>query len=156
MTLLRSLITGPPTLNRYPLSREFYRGIGWFKPDSDGVDAPHTGRQRAPGEENAHGVRSGHQRVDPWARQSTSSASIWQSTASRYMERGQSGRIPAERRLGAAEFREINRIGVNLNQMARVLNSGAVPVPGPAPAEILVAVERVGELVAALLAGEAD
>ena len=41
-----------------------------------------------------------------------------------YMRRralGQPVRIPAE-------FRELNRIGVNLNQMARVLNSGAVPV----------------------------
>ena len=34
MTLLRALIAGPPTLNRHPLSREFCRGIGWFKPDS--------------------------------------------------------------------------------------------------------------------------
>ncbi len=51
-----------------------------------------------------------------------------------------------------AELRELNHIGVNLNQMARVLNSGSVP----APAETLAAVERVGELVAALLAGEAD
>ena len=58
----------------------------------------------------------------------------------------------AARRLGAAEFRELNRIGVNLNQMARVLNSGAAR----APAEMLATVERVGELVAALLAGEAD
>ena len=33
MTLLRVLIAGPPTLNRYPLAREFCRGIGWFKPD---------------------------------------------------------------------------------------------------------------------------
>ena len=29
-------------------------------------------------------------------------------------------------RLGAAELRELNRIGVNLNQMARAMNSGAV------------------------------
>ena len=34
MTLLRALIAGPPTLNRHPLSMEFCRGIGWFKPDS--------------------------------------------------------------------------------------------------------------------------
>ena len=61
-------------------------------------------------------------------------------------------RTQAERRLGVAELRELNRIGVNLNQMARVLNSGSVP----APAETLAVVERVGELVAALLAGEAD
>ena len=52
----------------------------------------------------------------------------------------------AERRLEVAEFRELNRIGVNLNQMARVLNfrggaeaglgegkpaSGALAVPVP-------------------------
>ena len=56
----------------------------------------------------------------------------------------------AELRLGAAELRELNRIGVNLNQMARALNSGAVS----SPAETQEAVERVGELVAKLLAGE--
>ena len=33
----------------------------------------------------------------------------------------------AELRLGAEELREMNRIGVNLNQMARALNSGATP-----------------------------
>ena len=38
-------------------------------------------------------------------------------------------RIAAELRLGAAELRELNRIGVNLNQMARALNSGAVSSP---------------------------
>ena len=54
--------------------------------------------------------------------------------------------VAAERRLGVAEFRELNRIGVNLNQMARPLNSGAMRA----------AVEWVGELVAVLLAGEAD
>ena len=55
--------------------------------------------------------------------------------------------------LGAAELRELNRIGVNLNQMARAMNSGAVS----APAETREAVERVGELVAqALLAGERE
>ena len=57
-----------------------------------------------------------------------------------------------ERRLGAAELRELNRIGVNLNQMARALNSGAVS----SPAETQEAVERVGELVAKLLAGERE
>ena len=41
---------------------------------------------------------------------------------------GQPVRIPAEHRQGATELRELNRIGVNLNQMARVLNSGAVPI----------------------------
>ena len=65
---------------------------------------------------------------------------------------GQRVRMAAERRLGAAELRELNRIGVNLNQMARALNSGAVS----SPAETQAAVERVGELVAKLLAGEAE
>ena len=64
---------------------------------------------------------------------------------------GQRVRMAAERRLGAAELRELNRIGVNLNQMARAMNSGAA-----APAGTREAVERVGELVAALLAGEAE
>ena len=59
--------------------------------------------------------------------------------------------MAAERRLGAAELRELNRIGVNLNQMARAMNSGAA-----APAGTREAVERVGELVAGLLAGEAE
>ena len=65
---------------------------------------------------------------------------------------GQRARTTAERRLGAAELRELNRIGVNLNQMARALNSGAVS----SPAETQAAVERVGELVAKLLAGERE
>ena len=64
---------------------------------------------------------------------------------------GQRVRIVAERRMGAAELRELNRIGVNLNQMARAMNAGAVAGPGTREA-----VERVGELVAALLAGEAE
>ena len=65
---------------------------------------------------------------------------------------GQRVRMAAERRLGGAELRELNRIGVNLNQMARALNSGAAP----SPAETQAAVERVGELVAKLLAGERE
>ena len=65
---------------------------------------------------------------------------------------GQRVRMAAERSLGAAELRELNRIGVNLNQMARALNSGAAP----SPAETQEAVERVGELVAKLLAGERE
>ena len=65
---------------------------------------------------------------------------------------GQRVRSAVERRLGAAEMRELNRIGVNLNQMARALNSGAVS----SPAETQAAVERVGELVAKLLAGERE
>ena len=63
---------------------------------------------------------------------------------------GQRVRSAVERRLGAEELRELNRIGVNLNQMARTLNAGAVSGPGAREA-----VERVGELVARLLAGEA-
>ena len=59
---------------------------------------------------------------------------------------GQRVRSAVERRLGAAEMRELNRIGVNLNQMARALNSGAVS----SPAETQEVVERVGELVAKL------
>ena len=62
---------------------------------------------------------------------------------------GQPVRIAAERRLAATEFRELTRIGVNLNQVARALHSGAA-----APAGTREAVERVGELVAALLAEE--
>ena len=65
---------------------------------------------------------------------------------------GQRVRSAVERRLGAAEMRELNRIGVNLNQMARALNSGAVS----SPAETQEAVERVGEMVAKLLAGERE
>ena len=65
---------------------------------------------------------------------------------------GQRVRSAVERRLGAAELRELNRIGVNLNQMARAMNSGAAPPP----AEAQEAVERVGELVAKLLAGERE
>ena len=65
---------------------------------------------------------------------------------------GQRVRSAVERRLGAAELRELNRIGVNLNQMARALNSGAVS----SPAETQASVERVGELVAKLLAGERE
>ena len=64
---------------------------------------------------------------------------------------GRRVRTAPEWRLGAAELRELNRIGVNLNQMARAMNSGV-----SAPAETREAVERVGELVAGLLAGEAD
>ena len=45
---------------------------------------------------------------------------------------GQRVRMAAERRLGAAELRELNRIGVNLNQMARAMNSGAA-APGGRP-----------------------
>ena len=33
MALLRSLIVGPPALNRHALSKEFCRRIGWYKVD---------------------------------------------------------------------------------------------------------------------------
>ena len=65
---------------------------------------------------------------------------------------GQRVRVVEERRLGAEELRELNRIGVNLNQVARQLNSGAAA----APAGTRAAVERVGEMVAKLLAGEGE
>lgn len=65
---------------------------------------------------------------------------------------GQRVRVAAERRLGPAELRELNRIGVNLNQIARLLNSGAAR----APARTRTAVERVEELVAGLLSGEGE
>ena len=65
---------------------------------------------------------------------------------------GQRVSVSEERRLGAGELRELNRIGVNLNQIARLLNSGAAR----APAGTRAAVERVGELVAGLLAGEEE
>ena len=45
---------------------------------------------------------------------------------------------------------ELQRIGANLNQVARALHSGAVQVP----AGTLEAVERVADLVADLLTGE--
>ena len=64
---------------------------------------------------------------------------------------GQRVRMVTERRLGGAELRELNRIGVNLNQMARAMNSGAA-----APAGTREAVEQVSELVARLLAGEGE
>ncbi len=65
---------------------------------------------------------------------------------------GQRVRSAAELRLRAAELRELNRIGVSLNQMVRALNSRAVS----SPAETQEVVERVGELVAKLLAGERE
>ena len=70
-----------------------------------------------------------------------------------YMRRralGQPVREAAVLRLGAPERVELHRIGVNLNQIARALNSGA-----SAPSGTLEAVERVGELAAGLLSGEA-
>ena len=65
---------------------------------------------------------------------------------------GQPVRVAAVKRLGAVERAELRRIGVNLNQVARALNCGAAQAPGGTRE----AVERVGELVVALLTGEAD
>ena len=62
---------------------------------------------------------------------------------------GEPVREAAVHRLGARERVELHRIGVNLNQIARALNSGA-----SAPAGTREAVERVGELAADLLSGE--
>ncbi|MDE0073795.1 MAG: plasmid mobilization relaxosome protein MobC [Gammaproteobacteria bacterium] len=69
-----------------------------------------------------------------------------------YMRRralAQPVREAAVHRLGAKERVELHRIGVNLNQIARALNSGA-----SAPVGTREAVERVGELAAGLLTGE--
>ncbi len=70
-----------------------------------------------------------------------------------YMRRralGQPVREAAVHRLGTRERVELHRIGGNLNQIARALNSGA-----SAPAGTLEAVGRVGEIAAGLLTGEA-
>ena len=74
-------------------------------------------------------------------------------TAAAYMRRrtlGRPVRVTAVHRLAAAERVELQRIGANLNQVARALHSGAVQVP----AGTLEAVERVADLVADLLTGE--
>ena len=79
-------------------------------------------------------------------------AAVAQLTSAAYMRHRalrQPLRVTAERRLAPAEFRELGRISANLNQVARALNSGAA-----APAGTPEVVERIGELVAALLAGE--
>ena len=74
-------------------------------------------------------------------------------TSAAYMRRrtlGRPVRVTAVHRLAAAERVELQRIGANLNQVARALHSGAVQVP----AGTLEAVERVADLVADLLTGE--
>ena len=54
--------------------------------------------------------------------------------------------IGSPRQLGVDEFRELNRIGVNLNQIARALNQrGDIAAPG------LDELRRLGELIAHLL-----
>ena len=70
-----------------------------------------------------------------------------------YMRRralGRPVRRAAVRRRGAAELRELTRIGVNLNQIARPVNGGA-----PAPRGTRAVVERCHEAVRVLLLGEA-
>lgn len=79
-------------------------------------------------------------------------ASAARLTVPSYMRERSLGRplaVRTELRLGAAERRELNRIGVNLNQIARLMNAGA-----SAPGGTLEAVERVAELIGALSAGE--
>ena len=74
-------------------------------------------------------------------------------TAAAYMRRrtlGRPVRVTAVHRLAAAERIELQRIGANLNQVARALHFGA----GQVPAGTLEAVERVADLVADLLTGE--
>ena len=67
-------------------------------------------------------------------------------TAAAYMRRrslGRPVRVTAVHRLAAAERVELQRIGANLNQVARALHSGAVQVP----AGTLENVERVADLL---------
>ena len=66
------------------------------------------------------------------------------------VDRGAGTRVAV--RLTQAPLDRILRIGVNLNQMARALDAGAVSPP----AETQEEVERVGELVAKLLGGERE
>ena len=80
-------------------------------------------------------------------------ASSSRMTAAAYMRRralARPVRVTAVHRLAAAERVELQRIGANLNQVARALHSGAVQVP----AGTLESVERVADLVADLLTGE--
>lgn len=55
-------------------------------------------------------------------------------------------RTVQERRLGAYERRELNRIGVNLNQLVRLMHSGRVVSP-----QLRETVERVAQLVEGVL-----
>ena len=106
------------------------------------------------GEEERRGRTVGVRVTEAEAEELRSRAQAARLSTGAYLRRrglGQRVRIAAEQRLGAAELRELNRIGVNLNQMARAMNSGAA-----ATAETREAVERVSELVASLLAGEAE
>ena len=103
------------------------------------------------GAAGTHGGRAGHGGRGEELQERAQGARLSVGAYLRRCGLGQRVRMGAERRLGAAELRELNRIGVNLNQMARAMNAGAVAGPGTREA-----VERVGELVAALLAGEAE
>ena len=69
-----------------------------------------------------------------------------------YMRRrslGRPVRVTAVHRLGAAERVELQRIGSNLNQIARALNAG-----GGVPAGLGAELARVGDLLVDLLTGE--
>ena len=79
-------------------------------------------------------------------RQLASSARL---TVAAYLRRrglGRRVRAVRERRLAAEDRRELNRIGVNLNQMVRAMHSGRAVHPG-----LRAAVERAAALVETLL-----
>ena len=81
-----------------------------------------------------HGWRAGDRR--PRRKSCRSGPKAARLSVGAYLRRrglGQRGWMAAERRLGAAGLRELNRIGVNLNQMARAMNSGAVSTPAGDP-----------------------
>ena len=77
-------------------------------------------------------------------------ASLRRSAYMRLSSLGQPVRVSTVHRLGAAERLELQRIGVNLNQVARAMNAGAPP-----PDDLRESIEGVGELLVALLTGEA-
>lgn len=60
-------------------------------------------------------------------------------------------RVSDPRRLGAAEFREVQRLAVNVNQMARVLHQGRQPGWGGERALV-----RLHRLLSRLLPGRYD
>ena len=71
-------------------------------------------------------------------------------TTAAYVRRAALGRrirSAAMLRLSVEDRLELGRIGVNLNQVARAMNAGV-----PAPPGTREAVERIGDLVAELLA----
>ena len=75
-------------------------------------------------------------------------------TTAAYVRRAVLGRpirTVSVQRLGPAERLELTRIGTNLNQAVRAMNAGAAASPG-----IRELVERVGELVAELLAADVE